>query len=211
MREWKLRPWLVLGVLLSGAGVMWIAVPTPFVRGVVLGATLAPGLIIAGLYAFSRRLRRTPGARLPAPALPVAKWDYDMALTDLDGVAVESRAFSGKVLVLNFWATWCAPCVAEMPSLERLAAATSDAGVVLACVTQEPAEAVRAFLDKRSLDIPAYVLAGDVPNCFASRGIPATFIIDRKGAVALRHMGAAAWDDDGVVEFVRGLAAVPTS
>jgi thiol-disulfide isomerase/thioredoxin len=211
MKERKLRPWLVLGVFLSIGGLMWIAVPTPFVRGIVLGATLAPGLIIAVLYAFSRRLRHTHGARLQAPALPVSKWDYDMALTDLDGVAVESRTFSGKVLVLNFWATWCAPCVAEMPSLERLAEATSDAGVVVACVTQEPGEAVRSFLEKRGLDVPAYVLADDVPNCFASRGIPATFIIDKKGAVALRHMGAAAWDDAAVVEFVRGLAAVPTT
>ena len=96
-----------------------------------------------------------------------------------------------------------------MPNLERLRRATSDVEVALACVTQEPVKTVREFLEKRDIDVPIYVLDGDVPECFKSRAIPATFVLDRNGRIVLRHFGAAAWDDEGVVGFVRGLALAP--
>ena len=128
---------------------------------------------------------------------------------DLDGNTLDFRGFSGRVLVLNFWATGCAPCVAEMPSPARLRAATSDMGVVLACVTREDPGKVRAFVAKRGLEAPVYVLSGPVPEGLESRAIPATFILDKKGTLALRHFGAAAWDPPGVVDFVRGLARAP--
>jgi thiol-disulfide isomerase/thioredoxin len=111
--------------------------------------------------------------------------------------------------VLNFWATWCAPCVAEMPSLQRLAAATADLDVGFACVTPEQPEVVRGFVAKRGFTLPVRLLEGDPPACFRGRAIPATFIIDKSGRIVMRHTGAARWDDPGVVAFVRGLAAAP--
>jgi thiol-disulfide isomerase/thioredoxin len=146
---------------------------------------------------------------LAPPPLPLGRWDFDMSVQALDGEAVAFSGFAGKVLVLNFWATWCAPCVAEMPGLQRLGEATSDLEVTLACVTREPEEVVRTFLQKRPLDVPIYLLDGDPPESFRSRSIPATFILDKSGIIALRHFGAAAWDDPNVVNFIRGLAASP--
>ncbi len=204
-----IRPWLILGGLAVVASLTFWFVPNPFVRGIVIGTTAGPGLLIAGLVLLTRRMRRKHGGQLRAPPLPVAKWDYAMTVSDLSGADLEFNEFEGRVLILNFWATWCGPCIAEMPSLARLAEATSDVDVVLACVTREPAAAVSDFMKKRDLDVPMYLLEGDPPECFATRAIPATFVLDKKGAVVLSHRGAAAWDDDNVVEFVRGLAAVP--
>ena len=68
---------------------------------------------------------------------------------------------------------------------------------------------MREFLAKRDVDVPIYVLEGDVPQCFESRAIPATFVLDKSGKIVLRHLGAAAWDHEGVVGFVRGLALAP--
>jgi thiol-disulfide isomerase/thioredoxin len=133
-----------------------------------------------------------------------------MKVTDLEGVETEFSGFRGRVVILNFWATWCAPCIAEMPSLARLREATSDLDVELACVSREPADTISGFIVKRGpLDVPIYVLDGEPPECFATRGVPATFVIDKTGRIALNHTGATAWDDGGVVAFVRGLAVVP--
>lgn len=201
---WRFSIGLVVLALIA-----WATVGGAFVRGLVvglLGAVVAAGGLMFGI---TRKLKKGLQDRLKPPPLPTGRWDYAMTAADLDGVPVDFSDFSGKVLVLNFWATWCAPCVAEMPSLERLREATADLDVRFACVTQEEAGVVSAFSAKRALKLPLYVLEGAPPECFESRAIPATFVLDRGGLIALRHRGAAAWDDEEVVTFVRGLAATP--
>jgi thiol-disulfide isomerase/thioredoxin len=86
-----------------------------------------------------------------SPARPVAPapWDYTMELRGMDDRYVYASDFRGRVLFLNFWETWCAPCVAEMPSIERLAALFPDGDIAFACVTSGAANDVRAFLAKR--------------------------------------------------------------
>lgn len=189
----------------------WVLVPGPVLRGFVTGILLGPLLAAGVLYLIVRRLKTGLEERLEPPPLPHGRWDYQMSASSLDGRVVPFIEFSGQVLVLNFWATWCAPCVAEMPSLSRLHEATSDLEVALACVTQEPTDVVRSFLAKHSIEVPVYVLEGDPPPSFGSRAIPATFVLDRSGNIALRHIGAAAWDHESIVNFIRGLAAAPTS
>jgi thiol-disulfide isomerase/thioredoxin len=192
---------LIVAAILSG----------PFVRGVVVG-TLGTFVAVGGvLAAVTRRARRGLEARLRPPPLPNGRWDYVMAATDLAGAPIAFADFAGEVLVLNFWATWCAPCVAEMPALERLHEATEDLGVRFACVTREPSDVVRPFVRKRGMRLPVFLLAGEPPECFRSRAIPATFVLDRSGRIALRHFGAAAWDDGAVVDFVRGLTLTRAS
>ena len=213
MRERRARLWFILAVLAAVVGAVWILIPVPFVRGVLVGLVLGPGALLGGLALITRRIRRRMkvGDRLKPPPLPVGRWDFDMSAQDVDGNRLDFADFSGKVLIVNFWATGCGPCVAEMPSLSRLREATSDVEVALACVTREPVAKVREFLNKGDVDLPIYVLDGDVPKCFESRAIPATFVLDKKGTIVLRHFGAAAWDDESVVGFVRGLAVAPES
>ena len=214
MRDRRVRLWFVLAALGIIVGAVWVFIPVPFVRGLVTGAVVGPAALLGGLALITRRIRKRMkvGGGLKPPPLPVGRWDFDMSVQDVDGNRLDFADFSGQVLILNFWATWCGPCVAEMPSLSRLREATSDVEVALACVTREPVEKVREFLDKRDADmpdVPFYVLDGDVPECFTSRGIPATFVLDKRGTIVLRHFGAAAWDDESVVGFIRGLALAP--
>ena len=208
--EWKVRPWLILAGIAGVAIVSWVLFPSPFVRGIVVGAVVGPGVVIAGLTLLARRLRRRVTRHLTAPHVPVTSWDFAMKASDLEGVEIDFASFKGRVLVLNFWATWCAPCIAEMPSLARLEEATSDLDVELACVSRESMEVVGRFIAKRGdMGVPIFLLDGDPPDCFITRGIPATFVVDKNGLIVLSHTGAAAWDADSVVGFVRGLAAVP--
>ena len=204
----------VPGVVLVASIVVWLAFPSPFVHGLVIGALAGFVVwlaVVAGAILFFKRLRERAEAGLRPPPLPSSSWDYAMEAETLDGEVVPFSKFQGRVLILNFWATWCAPCLAEIPSLERLRGLSADLDVEMACVTRESREVVEKFLAKRKLDVPIYFLRGETPAVFGSRGIPATFILDRTGQIALRHVGAAQWDDERVVAFVRGLAAKPSA
>jgi thiol-disulfide isomerase/thioredoxin len=152
---------------------------------------------------------------LPAPPLPAgrtfgaapADWD----LTDLDGRPVSFASFRGRPLVVNIWATWCPPCVAEMPGLERLAdtlAARAPSAAVLA-VSTEPTATVRRFRDGKSSSALVVLTAADLPEVFLTDGIPATFVVAPDGRVVAAEVGAAAWDDPAVIAFIERLAAAP--
>lgn len=197
---------LTIGLLAAGA---WVVFASSFVHGVIVGILIGLALVVGGFAIFARRLKKRMESHLAPPPLPTGSWDFSMELEDLAGNSVAATQFKGGVLILNFWATWCAPCVAEMPSLIRLHAATADLGVNMVCVTEEQADVVSRFIEKRGVSAPIYRLAQAPPDQFKSRSIPATFILDKKGMIALRHIGAANWDDESVVNFVRGLAATP--
>lgn len=205
----RAKPILVLVAVVAALVVAWLIVPGPFGRGVIVGIVVALALLVGGMVTFARMMRRRMTGDLKPPPLPTGSWDYEMEVEDLDGAPVDFTQSAGKVLVLNFWATWCAPCVAEMPSLERLRDETADLDVHFAFITREDPPVVRQFIEKRGMDLPVYILAGDPPECFKGRSIPATFVLDKDGMIAMRHFGAAAWDADSVVAFIRGLAAKP--
>lgn len=207
--ERKVRLRLILAGIAAVAVTVWLVVPSPFGHGIVVGFFAGVGSLVAGMLVLGRMLRRKLDKRLEPPPLPTSSWDYSMAVTTLDGEPVKLADFAGEVLVLNFWATRCGPCIVELPGLERLLAATADCGVRFGFITREDPGVVREFVEKRGLQLPIYVLSGDPPECFKSRGIPATFVVDKLGRIALGHVGAARWDDESVVTFVRGLAAVP--
>lgn len=208
-RTRTLRLRILVVVLVSLGAAIWLFVPDPFVRGLLLGASIVPAAGLGALAIFARRMRSRLADQLEAPPLPVETWDLDMRVQDLDGRPVEFTGIAGRVLVLNVWATWCAPCVAELPSIARLHEATSDVGVVVACVSAEPASVVKTFLAKHPTQAPIYLLEGELPDVLETRAIPATFVVDRSGSIALRHVGAAAWDSPEVVRFVRSLALAP--
>jgi thiol-disulfide isomerase/thioredoxin len=189
--------------------VVWFAFPLSFVRGVLVGFAAALALVLGGIFFASRKVRTTLGTRLAPPPLPHGRWDYAMTAENLEGVITDFSQFAGEVLVLNFWGTSCAPCVAEMPSFARLRDATADLPVRVACVTAEPADVVRRFARRYGLDAPVFILSHRVPEVFATRAIPATYVVDTQGNIALRHVRAAEWDAPSVVSFIRGLAAVP--
>jgi thiol-disulfide isomerase/thioredoxin len=191
------------------AVVGWFLLPGAFAHGIIVGVVGALGLLLAAAVVFAQIMRKRIGTRLKPPPLPVDSWDYVLEGQDLTGAPVPFSRYMGRVLVLNFWATWCGPCLAEMPSLQRLLAATSDLNVAFACLTREKPEAVRGFVERRDLTLPIFVFQGDPPACFRSRAIPATFTLDKAGRIVMRHLGAAQWDDPSVVAFVRGLAASP--
>ena len=93
--------------LLAIPALTWAFVPSPLVRGLVTGMVLGPVVLVGGLSLVFRRMRSKHQAQFPAPPIPLSSWDYDMSATSLDGEQIDFARFSGQVLVLYFWATWC--------------------------------------------------------------------------------------------------------
>lgn len=131
--------------------------------------------------------------------------DYDWTLRRLDGAELSLEQFRGQVVFLNVWATWCGPCVAEMPSIEALYKSLPREGVAFLLISDENADTVQRFVEKHGLTTPVYLTAVDVPEPFATRGIPATFVVDRQGNVVHKRVGGAEWDTDACRGLIRSL------
>jgi len=111
----------------------------------------------------------------------------DFEWTGTDGQTVRLSSYRGKVVVVNFWATWCPPCREEMPALQRVASSEPDV-VVLEVDLMEPGEKARSFLDSLGLDRLQPVLDSDgaTTRRFGVLGLPSTFFVDRSGVI--RHL-----------------------
>ena len=126
---------------------------------------------------------------------------------DRSGALVTLAAFRGRVVLLNFWATWCAPCIREMPALDRLQADLGDRGLAVLAVSQDRggAKVVRPFLEKLELDNLTIYLdpAGKLGRDTGLRGLPTTLLIDRRGRLVGGLQGPAEWDSPEAALLIR--------
>ncbi len=130
--------------------------------------------------------------------------DYEWQLTALDGTDTSLLRHKDRVLFINVWATWCGPCIAEMPEIQALFESLKGQGVAFLAISDEDRETVRKFVEEKGYTFPVYVTE-NVPDEFESRGIPATFVVDRTGGIVLKKTGAASWDTDTCRSFLRSL------
>jgi len=110
------------------------------------------------------------------------------SVTTLDGARLTSDSLRGQVVLVNFWATWCFPCRAEMPLLQAMHERHRAAGFALLgfSVDQEGPDVVRRFVEERSISYPIAIVGAEEERAFGGiRGYPTSFLIDRKGTV--RH------------------------
>jgi len=173
--------------------------------------------IIAGLFvAFWLVYLMFGGPRRPGPidvSAPGRPADYNWTLHALDGSPVKFTKYAGKAVFLNIWATWCPPCVAEMPSIARLASDPSLRGknIEFVCVaTDDEIDAVRRYV--REKNWPMTILHAEaLPGVFLTEGIPATFIIAPDGRVVSETVGGQEWDGAETVKSLQAVADLPAA
>ena len=124
-------------------------------------------------------------------------------LTDLDGQSLTLADFSGKPVFLNFWATWCTPCIQEMSSIEQIYRRYGDEVVFLAA-SHEELEVLRAFRDHHQFTFPIVRLDVDYIDAFVIT-LPTTLLIDATGELRYEEEGMRVWHSANVVRKVREL------
>ncbi len=137
----------------------------------------------------------------------------DTVFFDADGNETTLAAFEGKHVVLNFWATWCAPCRAEMPSLDRLEAELgSDAFAVIPVATgRNPRPAIDGFFADAEIEhLPVFTgPKQQLARKMAVLGLPVTVVIDAEGNEIARLTGDAEWDSESAKDIVTALVETP--
>ncbi|HEY1252203.1 MAG TPA: TlpA disulfide reductase family protein [Thermoanaerobaculia bacterium] len=190
-----LWPHVALWALCAAAGIGWVSARHAGRRRHLAAAgVLALGAV--GLWYGTRYLPAVISKTLtrlrndPAPSF---------ALSDLDGRPIDAASWRDKVVVLDFFSTYCAPCVAELPQLQRARAELRSPDIVFLVVANDsggddPA-AVRAFAAKRGIDLAfAWDPGSVVHKAFGFTGLPALVVLDRAGRVRMRHEGYNAAD-----------------
>lgn len=125
------------------------------------------------------------------------KWE----VIDENGHKIMAEQFTGKPILLNFWATWCPPCVAEMKSIESAYLQTKGkANFVL--VSNEPIEKLIAFKQKKGYTFPVYQLVSALPTIFESESIPTTYLINSKNEIVIQETGAQNWASKKVLSLL---------
>jgi len=152
------------------------------------------GLLVAGGMALSEALRP---AATPAPVTMAALTSLidqpapNFELPALDGTTYRLSSYRGKVVFVNFWATWCEPCERELPALASFAAQTPDTAAVFAINTDEPLENITSYLSQYDVQSLNVMLDSglNVYNSYGINRLPTTFVIDPSGTVRYMHLG----------------------
>ncbi|MDZ4802575.1 MAG: TlpA disulfide reductase family protein [Bryobacteraceae bacterium] len=161
----------------------------------ILFAVLFGGFLYAIHDQFEQHVVE-PGERAPS-----------FTVTTESGQRISTTDFGGKLLVVNFWATWCPPCVEEMPSLNQFAQKMAPNGVVVLGVSIDRNEkAYRAFLQQNR---PSFQVARDpkedISSSYGSFKWPETYVINREGKVVQKYIGPRNWNDPEIVNSMRSL------
>ena len=130
----------------------------------------------------------------------------DFTVQDADRT-VALNQFRGQIVVLNFWATWCEPCVEEMPSLVEMQRRMKAKGITVVAVSiDENESAYRSFLKQHGVDLLTVRDPGQkTPALYGTRGWPETFIIDRNGVMRRKFIGAVDWTEPEITDFLSKL------
>lgn len=130
--------------------------------------------------------------------------NYNWELTDANNTIFNFEKAKGKVVLINFWATWCPPCIAEMPSMQALYNDYKDK-VVFLFVTNDWFSEINPFLVKNHYTFKVYRPATDYPKFFNITTIPKTFLIDKNGNIIIDENGAADWNSAKIRATIDGL------
>ena len=171
----------------------WLSLVFAAVAGVALHSLYNGYIATAGAQRqeLDRLFREMAILKIPHVTRPI-----EIQLKDVFGNTVRLSDYRGKVVFLNFWATWCPTCVVEMPAMEKLHRRLKEKAFVMVAVNlQESPARVKSFFEKLGLSFISLLdSSGAVGSGFAVRGLPTTFVLDKEGRIIGKALGPREWD-----------------
>lgn len=133
--------------------------------------------------------------------------EYVISFKNEKGEVVSLDELKGKAVFINFWATWCPPCIEEMPSIQTLYNKFKDNKdiVFLLVDVDNNIESASKFMEKRELDMPLYVPNSEIPSSYLAGAIPTTVILDKKGNIDVRLEGGRDYSTPAIAEALQSL------
>jgi thiol-disulfide isomerase/thioredoxin len=188
-RTWK-RELIEWGVIISIGAFLYLTGLHTQVIGTVQGLVLKTGIIKPKI----------------SEEEPISKADYNFTLIDQQGSVLEGESLKGKTVFLNLWATWCPPCIAEMPDINNLYNEVASEDIVFIMISlDDDFNKAKAFLDKKGYDFNIYAYASTPPSVFYSKIIPTSFVISPEGNVVVRKEGMAKYNSKSFRNFLNSL------
>ncbi|HLF20135.1 MAG TPA: TlpA disulfide reductase family protein [Bacteroidota bacterium] len=132
--------------------------------------------------------------------------DTSWQIRSMEGKNMSLGSFIGKKLFINIWATWCGPCLAELPHLQTLYnSLTSDSSIAFLFISDEADSTVRSFVARNEYSLPFYVCDKFKPKVFDTGAYPSTFIANARGQIVYKKLSTAQWSHPSVFDFLRRL------
>ena len=188
------------------------AVPTTDRRWGLILLWILPGLALALVFAYGFLTREPADSGDTAPR--VGKPLADFTLPDLQGRSVQLAALRGKVVFVNVWATWCPPCVEEMPTIQRLYERLHGQGLEILAVSLDAlgAQVVASFMRTRQLSFPTLLDTTNlVQRLYRTTGVPESFIVDKRGILVEKVVGPRDWTHPQLLAQFERLLAMPAT
>lgn len=131
--------------------------------------------------------------------------DYNLRLSDPEGNILDLNQLKGKTIFMNYWATWCPPCIAEMPDINNLYKEVgNDVVFLMISLDEDPQKAIR-FANRKEYDFPVYFPASRRPRVFVSSSIPTTYVISPDGKIVVENKGMAKYNTESFKKMLSGL------
>lgn len=169
--------------------------------------------ILAGIYFMGghillQRLILSTGILNPQTKLSnPEKAEYDFDLISSEGKTLHFSELRGKVVFMNLWATWCPPCIAEMPNIHSLYQEMASEQIVFVMLSlDEDPEKAREFVKKKGYSFPIYFLKNRLPSVYDTQSIPTTFVISPQGQIASKNYGMANYNTKNFKDFLKKLS-----
>jgi thiol-disulfide isomerase/thioredoxin len=187
------RDLIEFGVIAGVAGFLYLMGWHTEVIGTLQRGLLATGIIHPDITVDESEFQRA---------------NYNMPLLSMDGERVSLQDFEGKTIFLNFWATWCPPCIAEMPNIQKLYEDFEnydDIVFVMLSLDEDPNKA-RSFMERKEFTMPVYFLLGRKPGVYDSTVVPTTYVISPEGNIVMEKRGMANYNTASFKDFLNKLS-----
>lgn len=164
-------------------------------------------LLATALWGLAAWFQKEPGKKDEGPVVALGAPAPDFTFPSLAGPPISLSDHRGKVVLVNIWATWCPPCIEELPSLQNLYVKMKEKGqpfeILAVDIDALGAEPVRKFVDRFKLTFPIPLdPRGTIKKLYRTTGVPESFIVDPEGRLVEKVIGARKWDSPEVVSFI---------